>query len=60
VKELEEKKVNYIIYIGQRPFLGLTTEMRFPEIPGYIDENYQTEKSFDDTFILRRRGQPEP
>ncbi len=59
VEELEKKKVNYIIYVTRGPFLGLTIDTRFPEIQSYLGKNYQTEKSFDDTFILRRKHRPE-
>lgn len=60
IRELEEKRIRYIVYIQHWPVLKVPTETRFPQITEYIDENYQTEKRFDDTFILRRKHRPEP
>jgi len=56
VKELEEKEVNCIIYIVHWPLLGVSTKIRFPEIHDYIHENYQVERRFDDTIILKRKA----
>jgi hypothetical protein len=60
IKELDERRTRYIIYIQQKPFLGVSTEMSFPEIVEYINENYQIERRLDDTLILRRKHRPEP
>ncbi len=61
IRELEEKKVRYIVYIDKHwPVLEVPTETRFSRIMDYIDDNYQTERKFDNTFILKRKDRPEP
>jgi hypothetical protein len=56
VKELEEKGINCIIYVKPTPVLGINPETVFPEIVDYIWNNYQPERIFDDTFILKPKG----
>jgi hypothetical protein len=60
IEKLEEKEVPYVIYIMQEPSLGLTPEMRYPEITDYIFRDYAPEKRCARTIISRRKEQPEP
>jgi hypothetical protein len=58
VRELEEEKVNFIVYVQQPPSMGITPETRYPEIAKYILDNYEVKKKFPHTLILRRKEAP--
>ncbi len=60
IEKLEEEKVRYVIYIMQGPSLGLTPEMRYPEITDYIFREYAPEKRCGRAIISRRKKRSEP
>jgi hypothetical protein len=57
IRDLEDKKVKYIIYTKyMKSVLGVSVELRFPEIINYLNNHYETERIFDDTVILKRKN----
>jgi hypothetical protein len=57
IRDMEEKKVTYVIYTQyMKSVLGVSVELRFPEIINYLNNHYETEQIIDDTVILKRKN----
>jgi hypothetical protein len=57
VRELDDRKINYVIYVQESFVWGISAEAAFPEIVDYLNEEYQPISTFQDTVVLVRKDQ---